>query len=94
MKKAMKSINKMGNMRFETKGFEAKVGRTMITRRPYAKVTVSEDMIYLGTAVTIGVPLAYTGAKKLCKIGKAAVSKMSGIFSKKQPEKEEDFMEQ
>lgn len=89
MKKAMKSISKMS---FETKGFEAKVGRTMFTRRPYAKVTVSEDMIYLGAAMTVGVPLAYTGAKKLCKLGKAAVSKVSGVF--KHHEEEEDFMEQ
>lgn len=83
-------------MHFETKGFEAKVGRTLIAHRPYAKVTVSEDMIYLGAAVSVGIPLAVAGVKQVGKMGKAAVRKVSGIFSKKQPaaEAEGEFMEQ
>lgn len=93
MFKNSKSNNKksINSMSFKTKGFEAKIGKTMITRRPYAKVTVSEDMIYLGAAMTVGVPLAVTGAKKLCKLGAAGVKKVSGIFKH---EEEEDFMEQ
>lgn len=91
----MKNIIKKSNtMSFKTKGLEAKVGKTLITRRPYAKITVSEDMMYLGAAVSVGIPLAVAGAKQVGKMGKAAVSKVSGIFSKKAPAAEEDFMEQ
>ena len=85
----MKNIKAMS---FKTKGVEAKVGQTLITRRPYAKVTVSEDMMYLGAAVTVGVPLAVAGAKQIGKLGKAAATKVSGLF--KHHEEEEDFMEQ
>ena len=87
----MKNI-KVKAMKFETKGVEAKLGQTLITRRPYMKVTVSEDMMYLGAAVTVGVPLAVAGAKQIGKLGKAAVTKVSGLF--KHHEEEEDFMEQ
>ena len=83
----MKKNNKSNKaMHFETKGFEAKIGRTILTRRPYAKVTVSEDMVYLGAAMTVA------GAKQIGKLGKAAATKVSGLF--KHHEEEEDFMEQ
>ena len=89
----MKKNNKSNKaMHFETKGFEAKIGRTILTRRPYAKVTVSEDMVYLGAAMTVGVTLAVAGAKQIGKLGKAAATKVSGLF--KHHEEEEDFMEQ
>ena len=76
----MKKTNKAMKMTFATKGFEAKIGKTMITRRPYAKVTVSEDMIYLGAAVSVGIPLAVAGAKQVGKMGSDGSSTYDNDF--------------